>query len=86
MVQWFLVPTDVASGSRRIPVIVGSGATEPVIVNEFINIPQGSQMIRLVMGGQSRNGRGNLQKSLLKVITWNIEAQSSPEFPQTCCE
>ena len=51
VVQWFLAPTDVASDNLPYSVRVESGATEPLIVNEFISIPQLPQVIRLITEG-----------------------------------
>jgi len=78
VVQWFLVPTDVASDSLPYSVIVKSGATEPVIVNEFINIPQLPQMIRLVMEGASPATVGEPAKIAVK--GYNLKNIEAAEF------
>ncbi|NLA57922.1 MAG: cellulosome anchor protein [Firmicutes bacterium] len=78
VVQWFLTPTDVASDSLPYSVRVESGATEPLIVNEFISIPQLPQMIRLITEGTSPAVVGEPLKMAIR--GYNLKNIEEAEF------
>ncbi|NLK07853.1 MAG: cellulosome anchor protein [Firmicutes bacterium] len=52
-VQWFLMPTNIASDNLPYSVKVQSGATEPQVNNGFISIPQLPQMVSLAVEDKS---------------------------------
>ena len=78
VVQWFLTPTDVASDSLPYSVRVESGATEPLIVNEFISIPQLPQMIRLIAEGTGPAVVGGPMKTAIR--GYNLKNIEEAEF------
>ncbi|NLY30062.1 MAG: cellulosome anchor protein [Firmicutes bacterium] len=78
VVQWFLTPTDVASDNLPYSVRVESGATELLIVNEFISIPQLPQMIRLVTEGTDPTIAGAPMKVAIR--GYNLKNIEEAEF------